>query len=545
MAHPASKKSTFMRLLALVATFSLPPAIAVPFSNRASSDPGTTVSTSQGAVAGTLLSPRVRQFLGVPYATAARWMVPSAPPVRTSTLSATEFGITCTQSTAASVAEFLNLSGAGTLSANGTALVAGDACLTANIWAPSVDRPQGTAVMVWIYGGSFEFGTSNFAAYLGNNIVDAHDDVAVVTINYRTNIFGQPNAPQFNPPGQAQNFGLLDIAAAIEWVHANIAAFGGDPGRITLFGQSAGSVAIDAYVYAQAGAGSAALIQGVIMESGTLDLVLSVPIGKIGTNEADVSAWQQVSKAVGCGTAATAAQLTCMRAVDPNVLEQAVLSTGTSFEVIVDDVTIFSDTRARAAAGNFLHVPMLTGTTANEGDIFVVAEELLTLDFAVPGVTTVVSNAVTQVAFTCPASTASTDRTNAGVPVWRYQYDAVFPDISTRPDLRAYHSSEIPIVFGTYNASTSPSAATATEIALSTYVQSAWVAFARNPATGLTGSGFTWPEYGATKEVILLGNSANPTGKTVVSAGAVDTDCGTIDVLVDVYNDLGLIVSLL
>lgn len=61
------------------------------------------------------------------------------------------------------------------------------------------------------------------------------------------------------------------------------------------------------------------------------------------------------------------------------------------------DVTIFSDTRARAAAGNFLHVPMLTGTTANEGDIFVVAEELLTLDFAVPGVTTVVSNAVTQV----------------------------------------------------------------------------------------------------------------------------------------------------
>ena len=106
-----------------------------------------------------------------------------------------------------------------------------------------------------------------------------------------------------------------------------------------------------------------------------------------------------------------------MRAVDPNVLEQAVLSTGTSFEVIVDgdliyisvsngidtsrciDVTIFSDTRTRAAAGNFLHVPMLTGTTANEGDIFVVEEELLTLDFAIPGITTVVSNAVTQVKF--------------------------------------------------------------------------------------------------------------------------------------------------
>ena len=110
---------------------------------------------------------------------------------------------------------------------------------------------------------------SNFAAYIGNNIVDVHDDVIVVTFNYRMNIFGQPNAPQFNTPGQAQNFGLLDIAAAIEWVHANIAEFGGDPGRITLFGQSAGSVAIDAYVYAQAATGSAPLIQGIIMESGT------------------------------------------------------------------------------------------------------------------------------------------------------------------------------------------------------------------------------------------------------------------------------------
>ncbi len=60
-------------------------------------------------------------------------------------------------------------------------------------------------------------------------------------------------------------------------------------------------------------------------------------------------------------------------------------------------MTIFSDTRTRAAAGNFLHVPMLTGTAANEGDIFIVAEELLTLGFTVPGVTTVASNVVTQV----------------------------------------------------------------------------------------------------------------------------------------------------
>ncbi len=122
---------------------------------------------------------------------------------------------------------------------------------------------------------------------------------------------------------------------------------------------------------------------------------------------------------------------------------------------------------------------------------------------------------------------------------------AVFPDISTRSDLRAYHASDIYIVFGTYNSTTAPVAATPTEIALSAYIQSAWVAFARNPATGLTGADFTWPEYGATKEVILLGNSANPKGKTIVSSGKVDTDCEDIDALVTVYNALGLNISLL
>ncbi len=159
MVPTASSKSRFLGLLALASTFALPSAFSMPLSDRASSDPGTTVLTNQGSVAGTLLNSRVRQFLGIPYATAARWTAPSAPPVRASTLDATEFGITCTQTTSASTAEFLNLSGAGTLGANGTALASGDACLTANIWAPSVDRPQGTAVMVWIYGGSFEFGT--------------------------------------------------------------------------------------------------------------------------------------------------------------------------------------------------------------------------------------------------------------------------------------------------------------------------------------------------------------------------------------------------
>ena len=76
-----------------------------------------------------------------------------------------------------------------------------------------------------------------------------NDDVLVVTFNYRTNIFGQPNAPQLAGMTNSQNFGVLDLNAVVQWVHDNIAAFGGDPSRIVLFGQSAGAVVIDAYTY--------------------------------------------------------------------------------------------------------------------------------------------------------------------------------------------------------------------------------------------------------------------------------------------------------
>lgn len=90
---------------------------------------------------------------------------------------------------------------------------------------------------------------SNTIYYDGQNLVKDNDDVLLVTLNYRTNIFGQPNAPQLVSKTVSQNFGLLDVDFAIQWVHDNIAMFGGDPERIVIFGQSAGSVAVDLYAY--------------------------------------------------------------------------------------------------------------------------------------------------------------------------------------------------------------------------------------------------------------------------------------------------------
>lgn len=333
----------------LIATISFLPFIPA----NAQTSNGLTVQTQQGPVTGSRTLPTVRRFLGIPYATAGRWEAPSTPPNRSSAFSATQFGDSCTQKLADTNREFLILSGAGD-----APVPESDNCLNLNVWAPSVGRKQGTAVLLWIYGGSFQFGTSNFAAYDGTNFVRDHDDITIVTINYRTNIFGQPNAPQLASTSQTQNFGLLDIEAAIRWVHDNIAAFGGDPGRITIFGQSAGSVAVDAYAYSHP---SDTIVKGIITQSGTLDLVTSVPLFRIGVDDPDTATWNQIANAVGCGSSATADQLTCMKGVDAHTLEQATIDAEATFAPIVDDIVIFSNTRQRAAAGNFLRVPMCWG----------------------------------------------------------------------------------------------------------------------------------------------------------------------------------------
>lgn len=128
--------------------------LLVTFSS-AQSTTGLTVQTQQGVITGSLVIPTVRRFLGIPYANAGRWKPPVDPPIRSATLNATQFGDSCVQNLAApSNAEFLILSGAGT-----APVPESDNCLNLNIWAPSTGRKQGTAVLLWVFGGGFQFGT--------------------------------------------------------------------------------------------------------------------------------------------------------------------------------------------------------------------------------------------------------------------------------------------------------------------------------------------------------------------------------------------------
>ena len=225
---------------------------------------GLVVSTHQGPVRGSLAFPTVRAFLGVPYATADRWKAPQSPLYRHGvTFNATQFGDSCIQTLSPFNREKLKLWGLDDLDVKQS-----EDCLTVNVWAPSVDRKQHTAVVVFVHGGGFQYGTvrftirftvflfrlspglqSNTPYYDGANLVRDNTDVVFVSFNYRLGIFGFPNAPYLFSKTKSQNFGLLDIEAAIQWVHDNIRAFGGDPDRIILVGYGAGGGAVDAYSY--------------------------------------------------------------------------------------------------------------------------------------------------------------------------------------------------------------------------------------------------------------------------------------------------------
>jgi carboxylesterase type B len=163
-------------------------------------------------------------------------------------------------------------------------------------------------------------------------------------------MFGFPNAPGLPD----QNLAILDTRLAVQWVHDNIAAYGGDEKRITIFGFSAGGVSVDLYAYGQAQDPTSAPVNGYISQSGTVFLGL-------GTSDTTHANWYSVSSAVGCGgRESSATTVNCMRKKPLNDILRALgtstNSSGTlvgSFQAIVDDRVFFSNVSKRANAGQF------------------------------------------------------------------------------------------------------------------------------------------------------------------------------------------------
>lgn len=238
----------------------------------------------------------------------------------------------------------------------------GEDCLTVNVWsktaassyepsfssasATAAVAQSGKAVLLWIYGGGFSTGTSNAPFYSGARLAQ-DEDVVVVSFNYRINVFGFPGAPGLTD----QNMGLLDQRMAVEWVRDNIAEFGGDPARITLFGESAGASSVDLYAFAWAQPQQDPIVSGFIAQSG------SAASPRAPVND---TPWFAVSSALGCGGAeAGGASVACMRDKSAEAIINTVgkISGGSisaGFGPAADEKIVFSDVRNRSASGNFI-----------------------------------------------------------------------------------------------------------------------------------------------------------------------------------------------
>ncbi|KAL9016369.1 MAG: hypothetical protein Q9185_006288 [Variospora sp. 1 TL-2023] len=352
----------------------------------------------------------------------------------------------------------------------------GEDCLKLNVWTKPTQGEKKKAVLFWLYGGGFTKGTTNTFLYDGEFLADTQD-VIVVSANYRVSLFGFPGLP-----GLDQNVGLLDQRLAVEWVRDNIAAFGGDPNRITLFGQSAGGSSIDYYSYTWL---DDPIVHGFITESGVVNSFF-IPVAPNNT-----AAWYGISQKLGCGdsSAGIANTVACMRQ-KPMADILGATATAPPFGPTADGKTVLADYTVAGSQGRFIKKPMLLGNTDYEAGMMKVLfgsqNRTLTLDeWAI----------VNLQYFTCPVASAGQWRAQNNVPVWRYRYYGEFPNLrlTIDPSSGAWHGSEIATVFGTAPLAGLPN--TAAQESITRYIMSAWAAFAKNPSSALASAPFQWPLY--------------------------------------------------
>jgi carboxylesterase type B len=207
--------------------------------------------TASGDLAGD--GSEIHVFRGVPYAAPPvgplRWRPPKPVEPWTGLRDATKFGPDCMQKPLA----------------DSRAPAVSEDCLTLNVWAPAQTPPGGLPVMVWVYGGGFVEGSASLPLYDGEAL--ALNGIVLVSLNYRTGVFGflaHRALAAESPQHSAGNYGILDVLQALRWIKQNIGAFGGDPNRVTVFGESAGASMLDMVLISPLSEG---LFQGAILES--------------------------------------------------------------------------------------------------------------------------------------------------------------------------------------------------------------------------------------------------------------------------------------
>jgi len=380
-------------------------------------------------------------------------------------------------------------------------LAVSEDCLYLNVWAPRQRGERPLPVMVFFHGGSNRSGWSYEPNYHGHRL--AAEGAVVVTIAYRLGVFGFFSHPQLAGERGAQaNFGLWDQLAALRWVQRHIAAFGGDPARVTLFGESAGGGDIAALMLSPAARG---LMHRAIIQSGG-------DFGWPGIRrlEAEQARGLELARAID---AARPPDLAALRRLDAEqLLEVGERVFSKHYHApVVDGVVVTAQLPEQLAGGDWPLQQLLIGTNANEyyaadqrgaGDAAIdaavaAADVLKTVEArAALGSATDAADAIDRLAtadsMLCPAQQLAAEVARAQRPVWTYHFTRV-REGRAAADLRAYHGAELPYVFGTHDAWLPTSA---DDDRLTGEMMRAWVRFA---ATGSPAdpAGAVWPAFGS------------------------------------------------
>ena len=317
------------------------------------------VKTESGVVGGmAAASPGVRVFRGIPFAAppvgALRWKAPQPVKPWKDVRKSTEFGPRCMQAPIYSDMIFRDR----------TDQPMSEDCLYLNVWTPAKSAQDGLAVMVWFYGGGFQAGSSSEPRYDGENF--AKKGIIVVSVNYRLGVFGFLSHPELTKESSEHasgNYGLMDQIAGLLWVRKNIAAFGGDPDKVTIAGESAGSLSVSALMASPLSRG---LIRGAIGESGAFfgrppagsAMQVLSEMEKIGTKFAESIG----AKDLAALRVKTAEGLLAAAQKDPSV----------RFWPSVDGYALPKDVATIFAEGQQSHVPLLAGWNAQEASWAVV-----------------------------------------------------------------------------------------------------------------------------------------------------------------------------
>jgi para-nitrobenzyl esterase len=442
------------------------------------------VRSAAGGFMGSTGADGVLAFKGIRYAVAPvddlRWQPPRAPVDGTRPVDAAAFGKACLQPDLDPAAR----------------LPTSEDCLFLNVWTPALGRGERRPVMVWIHGGGFRSGSGNIA---GEAL--AKEGVVVVSMNYRLGPLGFMAHPALG--NEVANFGLLDMVAALRWVQRNIAAFGGDPGNVTIFGASAGGQAVNMLMVSPQARG---LFHKAIAQSGYAAWAL--PRSALAPSPAPKGADRGPAQSAESASAELVARASSetqtaqmLRRLDGQRLVDGVRG---FVMPIVDGRSLPDEPGILFLQGGQAAVPFMTGGNSYEGSVMpfsgvsddalrrVLGEDLADLREAY-GADLAVSESLmlTRIfgdyRYLLPARLLADAMTKVGQRGWLYYVDLAPPQRDPSwPGTP--HAHEAGLLFDT------DPTANASARALGARLRERWVAFARDGAPEVAGRA-AWPAY--------------------------------------------------